>query len=85
MIIVTGAAGFIGSCLVRTLNDNGYNNLILADDFSDENKNKNLRGKQYAEKVERMDLMQWISFNNDSIDFVLHIGARTDTTEFDQA
>ena len=85
MIIVTGAAGFIGSCLVRTLNDNGYNNLILADDFSDENKNKNLRGKQYAEKVERMDLMQWISSNNDSIDFVLHIGARTDTTEFDQA
>ena len=85
MIIVTGAAGFIGSCLVRTLNDNGYNNLILADDFSDENKNKNLEGKQYTEKVERMDLMQWISSNNDSIDFVLHIGARTDTTEFDQA
>ena len=85
MIIVTGEAGFIGSCLVRTLNDYGYNNLILADDFSDENKNKNLEGKQYTEKVERMDLIQWISSNNDSIDFVLHIGARTDTTEFDQA
>tara|TARA_B110000116_G_C16793939_1_gene565484 strand:+ start:2012 stop:2977 length:966 start_codon:yes stop_codon:yes gene_type:complete len=84
MIIVTGTAGFIGSCLVRTLNDNGCNNLILVDDFSDENKNKNLEGKQYVEKVERMDLMQWISSNNDSVDFVLHIGARTDTTEFDQ-
>ena len=84
MIIVTGAAGFIGSCLVRTLNDNGYNHLILADDFSDENKNRNLEGKQYAEKVKRMDLMQLISSNNYSIDFILHIGARTDTTEFDQ-
>jgi len=85
MIIVTGAAGFIGSCLVRTLNDNGYNHLILADDFSDQNKNRNLKGKQYAKKVKRMDLMQLISSNNYSIDFILHIGARTDTTEFDQA
>ncbi len=85
MIIVTGAAGFIGSCLVRTLNDNGYNHLILADDFSDQNKNRNLEGKQYAKKVKRMDLMQLISSNNYSIDFILHIGARTDTTEFDQA
>jgi ADP-L-glycero-D-manno-heptose 6-epimerase len=85
MIIVTGAAGFIGSCLVRTLNDNGYNHLILADDFLDQNKNKNLEGKQYAKKVKRMDLMQLISSNNYSIDFILHIGARTDTTEFDQA
>jgi len=83
MIVVTGAAGFIGSCLVRKLNDEGFNNLVLVDDFSDETKNKNLEGKQFSEKVHRKDLMSWLDGNQNSIDFVLHIGARTDTTEFD--
>ena len=41
MIIVTGVAGFIGSCLVRKLNNEGFTHLVLVDDFSDELKNKN--------------------------------------------
>lgn len=53
MIIVTGAAGFIGSCLVRKLNEEGFNHLILADNFLDENKNQNLVAKQFSEKVNR--------------------------------
>ena len=85
MIIVTGAAGFIGSCLVRLLNDNGFKNLVLADDFSDDLKNKNLDGKQFIEKVYRLDLMKWLSVNHASVSFIFHIGARTDTTEFDQS
>ena len=83
MIIVTGAAGFIGSCLVKKLNNEGFNNLVLVDDFSDETKNKNLEGKQCFEKVHRKDLMSWMDGNGNTIDFVFHIGARTDTTEFD--
>ena len=83
MIIVTGAAGFIGSCLVKKLNNEGFNNLVLVDDFSDETKNKNLEGKQFFEKVHRKDLMSWMDGNGNTIDFVFHIGARTDTTEFD--
>ena len=85
MIIVTGAAGFIGSCLVKKLNNEGFNNLVLVDDFSDETKNKNLEGKQFFEKVHRKDLMSWMDGNWNTIDFVFHIGARTDTTEFDTA
>jgi len=85
MIIVTGAAGFIGSCLVRSLNDNGFNNLVLTDDFSDNLKNKNLDGKQFTEKVHRLDFMKWLSENHKSVSFIFHIGARTDTAEFSQS
>ena len=85
MIIVTGAAGFIGSCLVRKLNNEGFTHLVLADDFSDELKNRNLEGKQFIEKVHRKELMSWTEKNHQLVDFIFHIGARTDTTEFDTA
>jgi ADP-L-glycero-D-manno-heptose 6-epimerase len=83
MIIVTGAAGFIGSCLVRKLNDERFFDLILVDDFSDEEKNKNLEGKQYTAKVHRDEFIDWLKKNHRFIQFIFHIGARTDTTEFD--
>ena len=82
-ILVTGAAGFIGSCLVRKLNDEGFNQLILVDDFSDDIKHKNLANKQFTDNVHRNHLMSWLSINHQSVDFVFHIGAKTDTTEFD--
>lgn len=85
MIIITGAAGFIGSCTVQKLNDEGHRNLILADDFSREDKNRNLTGKQYLEQVHRDDLFQWMDRRRAEISFVFHLGARTDTTEKDTA
>jgi len=85
MIIVTGAAGFIGSCLVKKLNNEGLTDLVLVDDFSDELKNKNFFGKQFTEKVHRKDLMNWFENNHKSVNFIFHIGARTDTSEFDIA
>lgn len=84
MIIVTGAAGFIGSCLVSHLNQAGYTDLILVDDFSFPEKNKNLIQKQFFIKIERIQLFDWLADNNPEIDFVYHIGARTDTTEFNK-
>ena len=84
MIIVTGAAGFIGSCLVRHLNQSGSTDLILVDDFSFPEKNKNLIEKQFFIKIERIQLFDWLTDNNPEIDFVYHIGARTDTTEFNK-
>jgi ADP-L-glycero-D-manno-heptose 6-epimerase len=86
-IIVTGAAGFIGSCMVRYLNDKGYSNLILADDFGVEEKRKNWESKGYAHIVERYNLFDWLQEhrNNISIQIIIHLGARTDTTEFDYA
>lgn len=81
-IVVTGAAGFIGSCLVGYLNNKGFNNLILVDDFSNEEKELNLKGKTFSEKVEREAFFDWLEIEKPQVDFVYHIGARTDTTEF---
>ncbi|HEY6160286.1 MAG TPA: ADP-glyceromanno-heptose 6-epimerase [Bacteroidia bacterium] len=84
MIVVTGAAGFIGSCLVKRLNLEGISNILLVDDFSNEEKNKNLEGKQFTHKIHRDEFMQWLRDNHARIEFIFHIGARTDTTEFDR-
>jgi len=83
MIIVTGAAGFIGSCLVGRLNEEGRTDLILVDDFSKPEKNMNLLGKNFRQRINRKEFFKWFENNHEEIDFVFHIGARTDTTEFD--
>lgn len=81
MIIITGAAGFIGSCLVQKLNDNGYYDLVLVDDFSDPEKNRNFEGKRFSKEVNRDVFPEWLIENQLHVQFVFHIGARTDTTE----
>jgi ADP-L-glycero-D-manno-heptose 6-epimerase len=85
VIVVTGAAGFIGSCLVGFLNLKGFNNLILVDDFTKLQKEPNLNGKLFLRKVERSVFFEWLNKHKPKIDFVFHIGARTDTTEFNYA
>ena len=83
-IIVTGAAGFIGSCMVGYLNDNGYENLILVDKFTQPEKEKNWKHKKYKYLVDREMLLEWLDESKKiKIDYVIHLGARTDTTEFD--
>lgn len=82
MIIVTGAAGFIGSCLVSKLKSEGYHDIVIVDDFSNDAKNKNLEGKSFTQKVHRDDFSQWLKENHKLVQFIFHIGARTDTTEF---
>ena len=85
VIVVTGAAGFIGSYLVGYLNSIGFNQLILVDDFSVEKKLPNLAGKHFLEQVNRDDFFDWQKTCNYNIDYVFHLGARTDTTEMDYA
>jgi ADP-L-glycero-D-manno-heptose 6-epimerase len=85
MIVVTGAAGFIGSCLVGKLNEEGITDLVLVDDFTKAEKAKNLASKQFGEKVERSVFDAWMQENGGKVTFIYHIGARTDTTEFDKA
>lgn len=82
-IVVTGAAGFIGSALVQYLNENGFGNIIMVDDFSREDKQANWVNKQYIDLIERDGFFEWLSGTSAKIDFIFHIGARTDTTEFD--
>ena len=83
MIIVTGAAGFIGSCLVGHLNKAGHENIVVVDDFSKTEKDQNLLGKAITAKVGRDGFMKWLEDFGSEVDFIYHIGARTDTTEFD--
>ncbi len=83
MIVVTGAAGFIASALVSKLNKEGYNDIVVVDDFSRADKNKNLEGKNITEFVHRDDFHAWLDKNNRQTEFIFHLGARTDTTEFD--
>lgn len=85
MIIVTGAVGFIGSCLISRLNADNFNYIIAVDDFSNAEKNKNLDGKKIKEKVEREVFFEWLEKNHELVEFIFHIGARTDTTEFDKS
>ncbi len=83
MIVVTGAAGFIGSALVHFLNRAGFDNVLAVDDFSRADKNKNLDNKQLSHKIERFDFLNRFDEFAPKIKFIFHLGARTDTTEFD--
>jgi len=82
MIVITGAVGFIGSCLLSKLNSEGITDILLVDDFSFENKNKNISNKKFTKTIDRSDFLSWFKNNSSSVSFVYHIGARTDTTEF---
>lgn len=81
-IVVTGAAGFIGSNLARGLNAAGIHQLILVDKFDSPSKEPNLSGITYHQLINRDIFPEWLSENGHEVEFVFHLGARTDTTEF---
>lgn len=84
MIVVTGAAGFIGSCMISLLNRQGFSDIIAVDDFSREDKNRNLQGKLLLEQIHRDHFFQWAESRAGKIEAIYHLGARTDTAEFDK-
>jgi ADP-L-glycero-D-manno-heptose 6-epimerase len=79
MIVITGAAGFIGSYLVGKLNQSGYKDLILVDRFDDPSKDMNLFNKKYKKFIDRDRFFKWLINNSGDVDFIFHLGARTDT------
>lgn len=83
MIVVTGAAGFIGSNMITGLNEAGYRDLVLVDDFSRKERQRNYEGKEYTALVERNKFPRWLEENHHWVQILIHMGARTDTTEFD--
>lgn len=92
MIVVTGASGFIGSCLVERLNADRFFDVVAVDDFkglsdhpSHERTGINLQGKRLAARVDRTEFPHWLRKHEGQVQFVFHIGARTDTTEFNRA
>lgn len=83
MIVITGAAGFIASFLAKELNEQGYSDLIIVDEFSIEKKKQNHKNLAYKHKVSRNEFFQWFESNKPKLEFIFHLGARTDTTEMD--
>ncbi|MEY3983317.1 MAG: hypothetical protein RL160_874 [Bacteroidota bacterium] len=81
MIVVTGAAGFIGSCLCGALNHLGFQDLVLVDHFTQPEKMKNLDGKNYRCMVPRDQFFEWIKGKESEVQFIFHMGARTNTAE----
>ncbi|MDI6832327.1 MAG: ADP-glyceromanno-heptose 6-epimerase [Bacteroidales bacterium] len=81
-IVITGAAGFIGSVLANYLNFNQLDNVIIVDDFSKLEKILNYDSLPY-DRIERDQFIDWLDKHHNDIDTVVHLGARTDTTEFD--
>ncbi|MGQ8336684.1 ADP-glyceromanno-heptose 6-epimerase [Sunxiuqinia sp. A32] len=79
MIVVTGAAGFIGSYMVGKLNREGYQDIILVDKFDDPLKISNYISKTYTKIVDRDVFFEWLNDNHQQVQFIIHLGARTDT------
>jgi ADP-L-glycero-D-manno-heptose 6-epimerase len=84
-IVVTGTAGFIGAVFVQYLNEQGLNHLILVDDFGVEAKRNNWEKKQFIKVIERQSFLEQLPDLDFTIDMIVHLGARTDTTEFNYA
>tara|TARA_B100000767_G_scaffold68231_1_gene64772 strand:- start:4347 stop:5345 length:999 start_codon:yes stop_codon:yes gene_type:complete len=85
MIVITGSAGFIGSALAARLNETRFFDLVLVDDFQRPDKVSNHTDLVCSEKVERSEFLEWLDANESQVQFVFHLGARTDTTEKDRS
>jgi ADP-L-glycero-D-manno-heptose 6-epimerase len=81
MILITGAAGLIGSGVVRHLNDLKYTNLLLVDDLKQGEKWKNLVGKQFIDILSRHALFDYLQGREEEIEAIIHLGACSDTVE----
>ena len=79
MIVVTGAAGFIGSYVVGKLNREGFKDIVLVDKYDDPLKLSNYQSKIYTEIVDRDQFFDWLAVNEKFVQIIIHLGARTDT------
>lgn len=84
MIVITGSAGFIGSVVAGKMGERFGKDIILVDDFTRQEKEQNYLNKRYSMLVDRNLFLSWFEENSEKISFVIHLGARTDTTEFNR-
>ena len=84
-IVVTGAAGFIGSNIVKALNDRGVKNIIAVDNLTKADKFKNLIDCDIVDYLDKHDFIERIQAGHfdGEIDAILHEGACSDTMETD--
>lgn len=85
MIVLTGGAGFIGSCFLEKLNAEGITNILVVDHLGAGTKWKNLIGKRFKDYIHKTEFRDKLSsgYYGDSIKTIIHLGACSSTTEFD--
>ena len=85
MIIVTGGAGFIGSNIVKGLNDRGRDDILIVDDLTEMVKFKNIQGLKALDYMDKDDFAAALAnnkFDDVKIDVIFHEGACSDTMEY---
>lgn len=80
MYIVTGGAGFIGSCVVRTLNDAGIDDIVIVDNVGETDKWLNMRNKRYIKYVHKSEFLKELP-TYEGVEAIIHMGAQSSTTE----
>lgn len=85
MIILTGGAGFIGSVLLKRLNDAGHTDILIVDDLNSSDKWKNLAGKQFDDYCHKEHFLDFLEedLEKEDVETIIHLGACTSTTERD--
>lgn len=83
MIAITGGAGFIGSCIVKRLNERNIDQLLIVDNIGSTSKWKNLNGKKFLDYMHKDSFIEWLntSEKDQKVDVILHMGACSATTE----
>lgn len=81
MIVITGGAGFIGSGVIRHLNDKGINNIVVVDQLGNSEKWKNLVGKNILDIIEKNCFFEWLKGKESEIEAFIHLGACSSTVE----
>lgn len=81
LIVITGGAGFIGSGVIRHLNDQNIDNIAVVDELGQTEKWKNLVGKRFLDVIDKSDFFEWLKGREDTIEAFIHLGACTSTVE----
>lgn len=79
MIVITGAAGFIGSTIVQMVEENDIDNIVVVDDWGADERWRNLSKRKISDFVLKDDFFNWVQQNKHNIETVIHMGATTDT------
>ena len=80
MKVITGVAGFIGSCMLSKLNQEGIEDIVIVDDFSHKEREANYLNKKYIKQIDRKNFIEWLENNAEKVDVIFHLGARSSTT-----